>query len=87
MITATKSEFENNDTIFGQFFVEAFKNNAADTDKNSRKFRCWKPTSTQLSAWKPGTKSKAAWLPSTLYWRTAATPQVLPAPHPPMERD
>jgi len=35
IITATKSEFENNDTIFGQFFVEAFKNNAADADKNS----------------------------------------------------
>ena len=35
VITATKSEFENNDTIFGQFFVEAFKNKAADTDKNS----------------------------------------------------
>ncbi|MGH9426358.1 MAG: hypothetical protein ACRD2L_08650, partial [Terriglobia bacterium] len=26
VITATKSEFESNDTIFGQFFVEAFKN-------------------------------------------------------------
>jgi hypothetical protein len=35
VITATKSEFENNDTIFGQFFVDAFKNKAADTDKNS----------------------------------------------------
>jgi hypothetical protein len=35
VITATKSEFENNDTIFGQFFVQAFKNKAADTDKNS----------------------------------------------------
>jgi hypothetical protein len=35
VITATKSEFENNDTIFGQFFVEAFKKKAADTDKNS----------------------------------------------------
>src|SRR5262245_36896784 len=35
VITATKSEFENNDTIFGQFFVEAFKNKAADSDKNS----------------------------------------------------
>ncbi len=35
VITATKSEFESNDTVFGQFFVEAFKNKAADTDKNS----------------------------------------------------
>jgi len=35
VITATKSEFENNDTIFGQFFVDAFKNLAADMDKNS----------------------------------------------------
>ncbi|MCI0419260.1 MAG: hypothetical protein L0312_08580, partial [Acidobacteria bacterium] len=35
IITATKSEFENNDTIFAQFFVEAFKNKAADNDKNS----------------------------------------------------
>jgi len=35
VITATKSEFESNDTIFGQFFVEAFKNKAADTDKNA----------------------------------------------------
>lgn len=35
VMTATKSEFENNDTIFGQFFVEAFKKKAADTDKNS----------------------------------------------------
>jgi hypothetical protein len=35
VITAAKSEFESNDTIFGQFFVEAFKNKAADVDKNS----------------------------------------------------
>ena len=35
VITATKSEFENNDTIFAQFFVDAFKNKAADVDKNS----------------------------------------------------
>jgi len=35
VITATKSEFESNDTIFGQFFIDAFKNKAADTDKNS----------------------------------------------------
>jgi hypothetical protein len=34
IITATKNEFENNDTIFAQFFVEAFKNKAADSDKN-----------------------------------------------------
>jgi len=36
IITATKNEFENNDTIFADFFVEAFKNKAADTDKNGR---------------------------------------------------
>jgi hypothetical protein len=35
IITATKSEFETNDTMFAQFFVEAFKNKAADIDKNS----------------------------------------------------
>ena len=35
IITATKNEFENNTTIFAQFFVEAFKNKAADTNKNS----------------------------------------------------
>jgi len=35
VITATKSEFENNDTIFAQFFVDAFKKKAADVDKNS----------------------------------------------------
>lgn len=34
VITATKSEFESNDTMFGKFFVDAFKNKAADTDKN-----------------------------------------------------
>ena len=35
VITATKSEFENNDTVFAQFFVDAFKKKAADVDKNS----------------------------------------------------
>jgi len=34
IITATKNEFENNDTIFAQFFAEALKNKAADSDKN-----------------------------------------------------
>jgi hypothetical protein len=36
IVSATKSEFENNDTIFPQFFVEAFKDNKADTDKNTQ---------------------------------------------------
>jgi hypothetical protein len=36
IITATKNEFENNKTIFAQFFVEAFKNKAADLDKNAQ---------------------------------------------------
>jgi hypothetical protein len=34
IVTATKSEFENNDTVFAQFFVEAFQKGKADTDKN-----------------------------------------------------
>ena len=34
VITATKNEFENNDTQFAQFFVEAFVKKAADVDKN-----------------------------------------------------
>jgi len=34
VITATKNEFENNNTQFAQFFVEAFVNKAADVDKN-----------------------------------------------------
>jgi hypothetical protein len=34
IITATKNEFENNTTQFAQFFVEAFVNKAADSDKN-----------------------------------------------------
>lgn len=36
IVTATKSEFENNDTVFAQFFVEAFKGNRADSDKNTQ---------------------------------------------------
>ncbi|RPI22472.1 MAG: hypothetical protein EHM61_22210 [Acidobacteria bacterium] len=36
IIAATKSGLENNQTVFGGFFVEAFENQAADTDKNGR---------------------------------------------------
>jgi hypothetical protein len=36
VITATKSGMERNQTHMGQFFVDAFKNNAADSDKNGR---------------------------------------------------
>ncbi|HXK60990.1 MAG TPA: hypothetical protein PLP42_13960 [Acidobacteriota bacterium] len=36
IIAATKSEWENNQTVFGGFFVEALENTAADTDKNGR---------------------------------------------------
>jgi hypothetical protein len=36
VITATRSEFENNQTVFAEFFVEAFENLKADTDKNSQ---------------------------------------------------
>ncbi|MBN1569135.1 MAG: caspase family protein [Acidobacteria bacterium] len=36
VITATRSGMEKNQTHFGRFFVEAFQNNAADSDKNSR---------------------------------------------------
>jgi len=36
IISATKSELENNQTAFGGFFVEAFENRAADSDKNRR---------------------------------------------------
>ena len=36
IITATKSGMEKNQTHFGQYFAEAFKNNAADLDKNGR---------------------------------------------------
>jgi len=34
VITATKNEFENNNTEFAQFFVDAFVKKAADVDKN-----------------------------------------------------
>jgi hypothetical protein len=36
LITATKSGMEKNQTHFGQFFAEAFKDDAADSDKNGR---------------------------------------------------
>jgi hypothetical protein len=36
IISATKSELEYNQTVFGGFFVEAFENRAADADKNGR---------------------------------------------------
>lgn len=36
VISATKSGFEKNLTHIGQFFIEAFKDNAADSDKNGR---------------------------------------------------
>jgi hypothetical protein len=36
VITSTKSGMETNQTRFGQYFVGAFKNNAADSDKNGR---------------------------------------------------
>ena len=36
IVTATKNEFENNDTLFTQFFIEGFKNKSADTDKNGQ---------------------------------------------------
>jgi hypothetical protein len=36
IVSATKSEFENNDTIFAQFLVDAFKSNKADADKNNQ---------------------------------------------------
>jgi hypothetical protein len=53
VITATKSEFESNDTIFGQFFVEAFKNKAADTDKNSEvsMLEAYLYTAQRVEAW------------------------------------
>ena len=53
VITATKSEFENNDTIFAQFFVDAFKNKAADTDKNSEvsKLEAYLYTAQRVEAW------------------------------------
>jgi len=36
VITATKSGMEKNQTHFGRFFINAFRNNAADSDKNGR---------------------------------------------------
>ena len=36
VITATKSGMEKNQTHMGQFFIDAFKDNAADSDKNGR---------------------------------------------------
>ena len=36
IITATKSGMETNQTHAAQFFIDAFKNNAADSDKNGR---------------------------------------------------
>jgi len=36
VITATKSGMEKNQTHMGQYFIEAFKNKAADSDKNGR---------------------------------------------------
>jgi hypothetical protein len=36
VITATKSGMEKNQTHMGQYFIDAFKNNAADSDKDGR---------------------------------------------------
>jgi len=36
VVTATKSRFERNDAVFGGFFVEAFAEDVADTDKDGR---------------------------------------------------
>lgn len=36
LVTATKTGFERNETVFGQFFVEAFASDGADTDKDNR---------------------------------------------------
>ena len=36
VVTATKSGMEKNQTHMGRYFVEAFKDNAADSDKNGR---------------------------------------------------
>jgi hypothetical protein len=36
VVTATRSGHEKNRTVFGRYFVEAFKNNSADTDKDGR---------------------------------------------------
>ncbi len=36
LVTATKTGFERNETVFGRFFVEAFALDGADTDKDNR---------------------------------------------------
>jgi hypothetical protein len=36
VVTATKSKFEENDAVFGGFFVAAFAEDVADTDKDDR---------------------------------------------------
>ena len=36
ILTATKTGFERNETIFGEFFVEAFASEGADVDKDER---------------------------------------------------
>jgi hypothetical protein len=36
VVTATKSGFERNEALFGQYFVEAYSGEAGDTDKNQR---------------------------------------------------
>jgi hypothetical protein len=36
LVTATKTGFERNETIFGEFFVDAFASDGADTDKDNR---------------------------------------------------
>ncbi|MBM3801626.1 MAG: hypothetical protein FJW26_04855 [Acidimicrobiia bacterium] len=53
VITATKSEFESNKTIFAQFFVAAFQNKAADADKNSEisMLEAYQYTAQQVEAW------------------------------------
>jgi len=53
IITATKSEFENNDTVFAEYFVEGFKGHQADTDKNGRV--------TVLEAYQYATHKVEAW--------------------------
>lgn len=36
IITATKTGFERNETVFGEFFVQAFRDDGADVDKDGR---------------------------------------------------
>jgi len=36
IVTATRSPFERNETVFGQYFVEAFSENVADVDHDER---------------------------------------------------